>query len=80
MISKSFTPNPKAILVEHLLDVKNWMISHIQEIHGHTEPHCFRFTQSHCGENIVMHYRQWSGQAWIPETGIQILTVSYLTF
>ncbi|KAL5468782.1 hypothetical protein EMCRGX_G029899 [Ephydatia muelleri] len=74
VITKSFTPNPKAILVEHLLDVKNWMIPHIQEIHGHTEPHCFRFTQSHCGENIVMHYRQWSGQAWIPETGIQILT------
>ncbi len=74
MIEDSYTPQPKVIWIESSFDFKAWIEPYIQEIHGHTEPHCFRFKMNEDGQ-VILHYRQWSGQPWIPEQGLSLLKV-----
>lgn len=75
-IMDSYTPQPCAALVTKLFDIKSWIAPYINEIHGHTQPHCFRFMKNDNSE-VEMHYKQWSGSTWLPEDeGIKLLKVS----
>ena len=40
---ESFTPNPTVACLSNLLDVKEWLAPCINDVHGHTQPHCFKF-------------------------------------
>ena len=41
--------------LNYVFDIKNWIAPHLDEIHGHTAPHVFRFCLNHvkkCTTNI----------------------------
>ena len=72
--AQSFTPQPITILLESLHDVRSWLAPYIKEIHGHSQPHCFRFTLTE-DDKVVMHYKNWSHEGW-SEEGLLLLKVS----
>ena len=39
----SYTPRPKVELLKFVYDVKSWLNPHIEDLHDHTQPHCFKF-------------------------------------
>ena len=61
--AQSFTPQPITILLESVYDVRSWLAPFIDELHGHRQPHCFRFTMNNDGQE-VMHYKNWSDDGW----------------
>ena len=71
--SQCYTPNPNVVLLDSVYDVRSWIGPHIDDLHGHSQPHCFRFSLDESG-TAVMHYRNWTTDAWSKE-GIQILKV-----
>ena len=59
-------PNPQTSFIEAMFDVKAWLIPHLNDLHGHRDPHCFKFLlneQNKC----VMFYRNWTSDVWCPE-------------
>ena len=70
----SFTPKPLTELLDQVFDVRNWLAPNINDIHGHTDPHCFRF--SLINGIAQMHYKNWSDDSWSKD-GITILKVYY---
>ena len=44
----SMDPNPITTLIEYMHDVKKWITPHLNDLHGHRDPHCFKFV---CNEN-----------------------------
>ena len=71
--AQSFTPQPTTILLENIRDARLWLGPFIQELHGHSQPHCFRFTLSEDGY-AMMHYKRWSHEQWSTE-GLMLLKV-----
>lgn len=41
---ESYTPNPTVEGVSYVYDFKSWLASHIEDLHRHSQPHCFKFT------------------------------------
>ena len=74
--AQSFTPQPITVLLESSHDVRSWLAPYIEDIHGHNQPHCFRFTLNE-DQQAVMHYKNWSHDGW-SEEGIVLLTVKDL--
>lgn len=64
--AQSFSPQPITILLESIYDVRSWLAPYIDEIHGHSQPHCFRFTLNE-NEQAVMNFKNWSHQRWSDE-------------
>ena len=60
--------------LKYVFDIKNWIAPHLDEIHGHTVPHVFRFTLNH-SKKAEMHYKHWSHEQWQPEHGLILLKV-----
>ena len=56
MTAQSFTPQPVTVLLEGIYDVRTWLLPFINELHGHSQLHCFRFTLNEDGWG-VMHYK-----------------------
>ena len=56
-----------------LYDIRNWIAPHVEDIHGHTQPHHFRFTLDEVGI-VVMHYKNWAKDAWSAD-GLKLLKV-----
>ena len=49
-----------------MYDVRSWIEPHLNEIHGHREPHCFKFVMNE--ENkAVMYFRNWTTNSWCPQ-------------
>lgn len=71
--AQSFTPQPITILLETVYDVRSWLAPCIEELHGHSQPHCFRFTLNEHGQT-VMDYKNWSHNVWSKE-GLILLKV-----
>ena len=59
-------PNPMTSLIIKMHDVKKWIIPHLNEFHGHRDPHCFKFLCN--GDNkCIMFFRNWTSDPWCPE-------------
>ena len=71
--AQSFTPQPLTILLESVFDVRSWLLPYIDELQGHSQPHCFRFTLNKDGM-AEMHYKKWSDDKWSTE-GLLLLKV-----
>ncbi len=71
---QSFTPEPITAQIQAIHDVRSWLIPHIEDLHGHSQPHCFRFTLNK--EGIAeMHFKTWNtDKAWSKE-GLLLLKV-----
>ncbi len=76
MTAQSYTPQPVTIQLKSVYDVRSWLVPHIEELHGHSQPHCFRFTLDEDGR-AVMHYKNWSKDGW-SETGLILLKVQFI--
>ena len=73
-IAASFTPKPETELLECVHDVRNWLAPNIADIHGHTDPHCFKFLYCNTENKALMYYRNWSDEQWSKD-GLQVLMV-----
>ena len=71
--TRSYSPHPKVELLEYVYDVRSWLTPFIEDLHGHTQPHCFKFVLNAegCAE---MFYKSWSHDAWVQE-GLVLLKV-----
>ena len=49
----SYTPRPKVELLKFVYDVKLWLNPHIEDLYGHTQPHCFKFVLKGVQEIII---------------------------
>ena len=63
---QSYTPHPTVKILPYVYDVKSWLAPHIEDLHGHTQPHCFKFTRDREG-CAVMHFKNWSSDLWSSE-------------
>lgn len=68
-------------ILNYVFDIKNWIAPHLDEIHGHTAPHVFRFRRNSQSKRAEMHYQHWSHEPWEPtgEEGGLILLKVYFT-
>ena len=73
-IAASFTPKPETELLERVHDVRNWLAPNIADIHGHTDPHCFKFLYCNTENKALMYYRNWSDEQWSKD-GLQVLNI-----
>ena len=60
------TPEPNAIVLTEVKNVKSWLTPTLEDIHGHSTPHCFKFIKS-CGE-VKMFFKHWSKDPWCDES------------
>ena len=60
--SESFTPNSIVACLNNLLDIKEWLAPCLNDVHGHTQPHCFKFMLK--DSKAVMYYKNWSSCEW----------------
>ena len=71
--TKSYTPHPKVQLLESIYDVKLRLHPFIEDLHGYTQPHSFKFVLNTSG-NAEMFYRNWNHDPW-SEEGLVLLKV-----
>lgn len=55
---ESYTPSPTIIDLDEVRDIKQWVGDSIEEIHGHTGPHHYRFKL--VNGKVQMTYKHWS--------------------
>ena len=58
--------NPSIFFLEAMHDVKGWISPHLNDLHGHRDPHCFKFVLNDQGK-CTMYYRNWISDPWCPE-------------
>ena len=76
-IQCSFSPQPELIEIDHVCDVKEWMMQCIPPIHDHLKAHQFKFEGKSKGSGTRMYYKQWSTDTfWLPASGIDMLNGS----
>ena len=65
-ISLSSTPCPKVTVVETILDVKSWVMPSLDDVHGHSAPHCYKFVRTSDDDTpqVLTYFRLWSNNAW----------------
>ncbi|PFX13822.1 hypothetical protein AWC38_SpisGene22070 [Stylophora pistillata] len=74
-----YTPTPKAVEVEHVFAVKEWMSPFSTVLHNISNRHAFKFTKAPSGK-VVMQYKNWGSdkrENWKPVNPVpeQWLTV-----
>ena len=77
VITQSYTPSPKPLLLSSMFDIKTWIEPAMKGLHNIIYPHCFKIFTASDGK-VKMSYKQWSRDAnWMPESseGIEILKV-----
>ena len=61
----STTPEPIVVLRE-IQDIKACIKSSLEDIHGHSTPHCFKFQNNAKGE-VIMLSKNWNSNPWCNE-------------
>ena len=72
--TESYSPHPKVELLKYVYDVREWLTTSIVDLHGHTQPHCFKFILN-SNESSEMFYKNWSHDEWSQE-GLKLLKVN----
>jgi hypothetical protein len=72
VIKEAYTPSPQVTTITDVFDIKSWIAPHLNEIHGHTTPLCFKFVL--VNEMATMFYRHWSTDPWC-DKGVILLKV-----
>lgn len=65
--SLSTSPNPAVHFMDKVHNVKEWLIPHLQNLHGHASPHCFKFVmveQENGSQAATLFFKNWSDDAW----------------
>jgi hypothetical protein len=62
-INEAYTPSPSVHCVAQVYNIKDWLMPHLHNIHGHTQPLCFKFTRDE-NNKAIMRYRHWSTDPW----------------
>lgn len=55
---RCYTPSAKAVEVEHVFALKEWMSSFSTMFHNISNPHAFKFTKAPSGK-VVIQYKNW---------------------
>ena len=72
---QSYTLVPLVQMLDGVYDVKSWLTPYIEDIHGHSSPHCFKFIKSNT--EVLLYYKNWSDSSWCPDTSaLKILKVN----
>ena len=53
-------------------DDSRWITPHLIELHGHWDPHCFKFVCNKDDE-CIMFYRNWTSDPWCPEDNAAVV-------
>ena len=53
--------------LKYIFHIKKWITPYLEEIHGHTAPHVFRFRFNHAAKKAELHYKHWSHEPWEPD-------------
>ena len=59
-------PTPETHFMEEMYNIKSWILPHINELHGHSQPHCFKFVLNY-EDKAVMYFRNWTSDPWCSE-------------
>ena len=63
VVKDSYSPQPAVVLTKYLYNTKDWLQGSIAEIHGHSEPLCFKFELDDEGKAQIFSAR-WSNTSW----------------
>ena len=64
-LQASYTPMPQICEIMETYDIKDLFQPHLEDIHGHTGPHHYRFRL--VGEEVEFKYKNWStDKEWLP--------------
>lgn len=69
-LEKCYTPAPKAVEVENVFDIKEWMAPFLTTLHNISNPRAFKFTKAPSGK-VVMQYKNWGSEInekWKPDS------------
>ena len=58
-----------ASMIEMIHDVKRRITPHLNELHGHRDPHCFKFVCNK-DDKCIMFYRNWTSDPWCTDAAI----------
>lgn len=73
VIQSSFSPEPKVVILDSVIDAKGWMKDQTPALHDHLKAHQFKFIRNDKG-HCRMYYKEWStDDYWLPQTGLAIL-------
>ncbi len=76
-VQRCYSDVSEATVINHIFDVKSWLLPHLHKLHNHSHYHIFRFSRDATGL-VVMHYKEWNESQWEPTTcGIQLFKVRY---
>ena len=71
--TKACNHNVKEVgTVNHMFNIREWIVPHLNEIHYHTQPHIFLFKRNESGK-AVMLYKQWSNENWQSPDGVSVM-------
>ena len=73
----SMEPQPKAVLIKEIYDVRSWIATHLNDLHGHSQPHCFKFVLNRNGKALMFN-RNWSSSQWCSEKDASIVLKVYI--
>lgn len=69
----------KTMTLNYIVDFKKWIAPHIEEVHGHTNPHIFLFKRNALGKS-VMYYKNWTHDDFQPKDGVKLLKVNISSY
>ncbi|XP_066302145.1 uncharacterized protein [Branchiostoma lanceolatum] len=69
-IEKSYTPAPEAFQLKHVGDYKEWLSDELENIYGHSVPHCFKFIMEPGANQPTILYKDYStDRSWKTTVG-----------
>lgn len=52
-----------SFVLDVVFDIKEWLTPHVEKLHDHTQPKCFKFVRNSSGK-CEMFYRNYSHMPW----------------
>ena len=68
----SCTPSPEVTLLRSIFDVKSWLSPVLENLQGHSTPHCFKFLLGTSGR-ALMFFKLWSHNSWCDDKDAVVL-------
>ena len=66
-------------MITEVFDVKGWIAESLENVHGHSTPHCFKFVKQ--SGKVLMFFKSWSSDPWCEESkAIVLLKVHELNY